>query len=325
MTRLRNKDKPAAIRVALPFAFRHWRTYRGLAAFIVTLLLGATVADLFMPLFAGRLVDAVTQGAASEAARQDALFAFLGIVALGVGSMVMRYFGLQAIVPFTLSIMSDIAREAFGKVQRFSTDWHANTFAGSTVRKVTRGMWAVDVLNDTLMMSLFPSFVVLVGSMVILGLHWPVLGVVIGCGAVAYIAMTAWLSVNYIGPAARLSNAWDSRIGGALADAITCNTVVKSFGNEEREDARLSGVVGKWRKRVRRTWRRYTIVSTAQLVLLWIMRGGVVGGALLFWMGGRATPGDVAYVLSMSFIIHGYLRDVGQQARPQHDQDENDR
>ncbi len=70
--------------------------------------------------------------------------------------------------------MADISRDAFARVQRFSTDWHANTFAGSTVRKVTRGMWAVDMLNDTLMMSLFPSFVVLIGSMVILGLHWPV-------------------------------------------------------------------------------------------------------------------------------------------------------
>lgn len=313
MTRLRNKDKPAAIRVALPFAFRHWRTYRGLATFIVTLLLTTTVADLFMPLFAGRLVDAVAKGAADAQARHDALLAFACIVALGGGSMITRYFGLQAIVPFTLSIMSDIARDAFGRVQRFSTDWHANTFAGSTVRKITRGMWAVDMLNDTLMMSLFPSFVVLVGSMVILGLHWPVLGLVIGCGAVVYIAMTAWLSVNYIGPAARLSNSWDSRIGGALADAITCNPVVKSFGNEQREDTRLAGVVGKWRKRVRRTWRRYTIVSSAQLVLLWIMRGCVVGGALLFWMNGNATPGDVTYVLSMSFIIHAYLRDVGQQ------------
>src|SRR6478736_2796492 len=128
--------------------------------------------------------------------------------------------------------MADISRDAFARVQRFSTDWHANTFAGSTVRKVTRGMWAVDMLNDTLMMSLFPSFVVLIGSMLILGLHWPVLGGAIAVGTVIHIAITVWLSINYIGPAARLANAWDSRIGGALADAMTCNAVVKSFGNE---------------------------------------------------------------------------------------------
>lgn len=305
--------KPAAIRVALPFAFRHWRNYPALAATIIMLLLAATVADLFMPLFAGRLVDAVTKGAADASARHDAFMAFGAIIALAVGSQVVRYFGLQTIVPFTLSIMSDISRDAFGRVQRFSTDWHANTFAGSTVRKVTRGMWAVDMLNDTLMMSLFPSFVVLIGSMVILGLHWPALGAAIAVGTVIYIAITVWLSVNYIGPAARLANAWDSRIGGALADAITCNAVVKSFGNEQREDARLAGVIGKWRIRVRRSWRRYTIVSSVQFVVLWAMRLSMIGGVLLFWLNGGVSPGDVTYVLSMSFIIHAYLRDVGQQ------------
>ena len=99
-------------------------------------------------------------------------------------SMVLRLTGLQAIVPFTLKTMSDVSRDAFARVQRFSTDWHANSFAGSTVRKVTRGMWALDLLNDTILMALLPSLLVLVGSMILLGLHWPVLGAVIAVGTV---------------------------------------------------------------------------------------------------------------------------------------------
>ena len=78
--------------------------------------------------------------------------------------------------------MSDVSRDAFMRVQRFSTDWHANSFAGSTVRKITRGMWALDLLNDTILMALLPSLLVLLGSMILLGLHWPVLGAVIAVG-----------------------------------------------------------------------------------------------------------------------------------------------
>jgi len=37
----------------------------------------------------------------------------------------------------------------------------------------------------------------------------------------------------------------------------------------------------------------------------------VIGGSLLLWMTGRASPGDVAYVLTSYYIIHAYLRDVG--------------
>ncbi|MDP1868179.1 MAG: ABC transporter ATP-binding protein [Bradyrhizobium sp.] len=305
------RQRPTAIRVVIPFVFRHWLNQPVRAMTVAGGLLGATVADLFMPLFSGHLVDALTKGAADPAAQRAAWTAFGAIVALGLVSMILRLIGLHAIVPFTLRIMSDVSRDAFMRVQRFSTDWHANSFAGSTVRKVTRGMWALDLLNDTILMALLPSLAVLVGSMILLGLHWTSLGAVIAVGALVYVSMTVWFSTSYIAPAARVSNAWDTRVGGTLADALTCNAVVKSFGSEAREDSRLARVIARWRRRVRRTWLRYNYTSTAQLAVLLCLRGSVIGGALLLWIAGKATPGDVTYVLTSYYIIHAYLRDVG--------------
>jgi ATP-binding cassette subfamily B protein len=287
--------RPAAIRVAIPFVFRHWLNQPARAAVVAGGLLGATAADLFMPLFSGHLVDALTQGAADPAARRAALSAFGAIVALGLISMTLRLVGLHAIVPFSLRIMSDVSRDAFMRVQRFSTDWHANSFAGSTVRKITRGMWALDLLNDTILMALLPSLAVLLGSMILLGLHWTSLGFVIAVGALVYVSMTVVFSTRYIAPAARISNAWDTKVGGTLADALTCNAVVKSFGAEAREDIRLARVISRWRTRVRRTWLRYNYTSTAQLAVLLCLRASVIGGALL----------------TSYYIIHAYLRDVG--------------
>ena len=228
------RNKPAAIRVVIPFVTRHWLKQPWMTATVAFGLLGATIADLFMPLFSGHLVDALTQGAGNADARRAALVAFGAIVALGLGSIVLRLIGLQAIVPFTLRIMSDVAQDAFVRVQRFSTDWHANSFAGSTVRKVTRGMWALDLYNDTILMALLPSLMVMLGSMVMLGLNWTSIGLVIAAGAIVYVSMTVALSTLFIAPAARVSNAWDTRVGGTLADALTCNAVVKSFGAETR-------------------------------------------------------------------------------------------
>jgi ATP-binding cassette, subfamily B, bacterial len=303
--------RPAAIRVVIPFVFRHWLDQPVVAATVAFGLLGATVADLFMPIFSGHLVDALTSGAADPAARHAALTAFGAIVALGLSSIVLRMIGLQAIVPFTLRIMSDVAREAFMRVQRFSTDWHANSFAGSTVRKITRGMWALDLYNDTILMALLPSLMVLLGSMILLGLHWASLGLLVALVALVYVSMTVAFSTRYIAPAARVSNAWDTKVGGTLADALTCNAVVKSFGAEAREDARLMRVVGRWRSRVNRTWLRYNYTNAAQLSVLLCLRASVIGGALLLWLAGRASPGDVTYVLTSYYIIHAYLRDVG--------------
>jgi len=253
----------------------------------------------------------MTSGAADPAARHAAVVAFGSIVALGLVSMILRLVGLQAIVPFTLRIMSDVSRDAFMRVQRFSTDWHANSFAGSTVRKITRGMWALDLLNDTILMALLPSLMVLLGSMILLGSHWPSLGLVVAAGAAIYLPMIVLFSTRYIAPAARISNAWDTKVGGTLADALTCNAVVKSFGAEAREDTRLARVISRWRVRVRRTWLRYNYTSAAQLTVLLCLRASVIGGAVLLWIAGRASPGDVTYVLTSYYIIHAYLRDVG--------------
>src|SRR6201996_6927094 len=257
--------RPAAIRVVIPFVFRHWLKQPALAFAVAFGLLGATVADLFMPIFSGHLVDALTRGAEDPDARRAAVVAFAAIVGLGFSSIMLRMIGLQAIVPFTLRIMSDVARDAFVRVQRFSTDWHANSFAGSTVRKITRGMWALDLYNDTILMALLPSLMVLFGSMILLGLHWAMLGLTVAVGGAVYVAMTVAFTIRYIAPAARVSNAWDTKVGGTLAEALTCNAVVKSFGAEAREDTRLARVISRWRVRVNRTWLRYNYANYAQL------------------------------------------------------------
>jgi ATP-binding cassette subfamily B protein len=234
------------------------------------------------------------------------------MASLGLTMVALRHLSWWGIVPLTLGMMRSVAHDAFHRVQRFSTDWHANSFAGSTVRKITRGMWALDSLNDVLLLMLLPSFVVLVGTMLLLGRHWPVMGVVMAVGSLAYMCLTVTLATRYIAPASRLSNAQDTRIGGVLADALGSNAVVKAFGAEAREDARLERVVDKWSRRTSRTWMRHTYSGTSQLVLLWIVRSAVTGTALWLWWAGRATPGEVAYVLTSYFVVHGYLRDIGQ-------------
>ncbi|MDA9391330.1 multidrug ABC transporter ATPase [Bradyrhizobium sp. CCBAU 45394] len=310
MTDLADK-RPIPIRAVLQFVFRHWLLQPYRTAVVLVGFLGATAADLFMPVYSGRLVDALSSGPYDQAARHAALAAVGGIVALGLVSVILRILGLQAIVPFTLQTMSDVALETFMRIQRFSTDWHANSFAGSNVRKITRGMWALDLLNNTILMSLLPSLTILVGSMILLGLHWSALGGVIAIGTAIYVAVTMTFSMRYIAPASRVSNAWDTRIGGALADALTCNAVVKSFGAEAREDARLARIINRWRVRLRRTWLCYNYAAMTQHSLLLCLRASVIGGAVLLWMAGHASPGDVTYVLTSYYVIHAYLREVG--------------
>lgn len=271
---------------------------------------------MLTPFYSGRLVDAVASGAGTdEVAWNAAMVAFSMLVALALAGVVLRNAAFLCIVELTLKMMSDIASDAFHRVQRFSTDWHAKSFAGSTVRKITRGMWALDLLNDTILIALLPSVVMLVGSTLLLGWFWPLMGAVVAAGSVLFIAVTAMLSLGYVAPAARLANSWDTRLGGSLADAVSCNAVVKGFGAETREEARLARVVAKWRLRTGRTWMRGTANGTTQGVLLLVMRAAVIGLALMLWAWGQASAGDVAFVLTSFFVLQGYLRDIGTHIR----------
>ncbi|MEH3119690.1 MAG: ABC transporter ATP-binding protein [Methylorubrum populi] len=298
------------VRRVLAFVVRGWRERLGLVAALAAAITLATLADVMLPLYAGRLVDALS-GAERHAALRAAMPAFLVMTALSLATILLRHVAWSLVVPLTLGTMSDIARRSFARVQRFSTEWHANTFSGSTVRKISRGMWALDGLNDVLLLSVLPSVVVLVGTTVVLGLHWPAMGAVVGLGALAYVGTAVFLATRVIAPAATLSNALDTRLGGALSDTIGNNAAVKAFGAEAREDERLARVLSKWRRRTRRTWMIVTWSGTAQLGLLLAFRTAIVATALWLWWQGRASPGEVAYVLTTYFVVHGYLRDIG--------------
>ena len=300
------------VREVLAFLMRHWRREAWCVAGIGVSMLVATGADLLLPVFSGRLVDAVASGAAHASTLRAAGYAIAAMAGLGAVLALARYLAFLGIVRLTVRLMTRMASDAFWRVQRFSTDWHANNFAGSIVRRITRGIWAVDMMDDTLLLALLPAVLVLIGCPLLLGWRWPAMGLLVGAGALAYVGVSVALSLGLIAPAARLSNAQDTRMGGALADAITCNTAVKSFGAEGREDARLRKVLLKWGGRTRRTWMFASHSGAAQMIALLALRTLVVGCAAWLWWRGRATAGDVTFVLTSYFIVHGYLRDTGQ-------------
>ncbi|MBB3409588.1 ATP-binding cassette subfamily B protein [Rhizobium sp. BK316] len=311
MARKKLDFRADAYRNVLGFVFRQWTHRPALVGTIVLLVIASTLAEVLVPVFSGEIVDTIASGNAAG----GAIRAFAVVVTLGLTSVALRWFIFDGIIRLTLRIMADVANNGFHKVQRFSTDWHANSFAGSTVRKITRGMWALDALNDLLLIALLPSIVMLVGASIVLGTYWPIMGLIVAFGSLVYIGVTVALSMGFVSPAAKLANAWDTKLGGALADAISCNSVVKAFGAERREEERLRHVLAKWDNRTRRTWRRGTLNGTIQGFMMVTMQAGILGTGLVMWQQGLATAGDITFVLAMFFVLQGYLRSVGQDIR----------
>lgn len=295
----------------LRFVAGHWLGFPAPLAVTLGGTMLATVADVLMPVIAGRLVADVARPAVEVG--RDALWMLAAMAGCGFASVLAKRWAYLGITQLTTGVMQTIGTEAFAHVQRLSTDWHASTFAGSTVRRLTRGMWAVDMLDDTLLLLLLPEVALLVLTTLVLGWHWPAMGALLGVLSVLFVALSCALTLRYVAPSAQAANEGDSRMGAALADAITCNAVVKAFGAEEREDARLARIISQWRKATARMWVRGTDSANIQAAAVMVMRLALAGGAIWLWFVGRAGPGDVAYVLTMTFLVQGYLREIGQQ------------
>ena len=316
MNFLRFNLRGGAFRAVLGFTWHHWQKQPVRVGIIAGAVMLSTLADVLTPLYSGRLVDAVVNGhAREEIVWNAAMAAFGALLALSLGAIILRHVTFVAVTHLTLKMMTDIASGAFYRIQRFSTDWHANSFAGSTVRKVTRGMWALDLLNDTLLLALFPSIIMLAGSTILMAWYWPLMGVIIGICSLAFVTVTVMMSLGFVAPMASLANRWDTKLGGSLADAVSCNMVVKGFGAESREDARLVKVLDKWKDRTARTWIRGTWNGTTQGTMLLFLRAAVIGFALILWADGNASAGDITFVLTSFFILQGYLREVGMHIR----------
>ncbi len=303
--------KSAVIGV-LSFLFGHWGRHRALVVQVVLAIVVSTAADVVLPVLSGTLVTDVARPASDPAVRHAVLMVLAAMTVLGAIAVAARRVAFLSITGLTVRNMTAIAQDAFWRVQRFSTDWHANSFAGSIVRRITRGMWAVDLLNDTLLVLLLPGVLVLVFATAILLVRFPEMGLLLGALSVMYVALSSTLQLRYVSPSARLSNRWDSRVSGTLSDAISCNPVVKAFGAEDREDRVLALTLGRWARRTRRTWVRGTNSGNAQGLALLALRTLVIADALRLWWDGIAGPGDLAYVLTTIFLVQGYLRDMGQ-------------
>ena len=296
---------------AFRFAWDYWRRWPRTLAAVFSTRIGSTLVDVTVPIAAGQLVEAVAKRSGGGAAVQ-ALVLFLFLAA---SVPLLRYIHLRFWNRLASNVLRQIVYDGFAAVQRFSADWHANAFAGATVRKITRGMWAFDSFGDTLMFGLIPALVVAFGVTALFAWRWPVLGLVVGIGIALFICVSVFLSVGWVAPAARKAQESDSRIGGYLADTIGANAIVKAFGAESRELGTFADIADHWRTRSLLAWDRSVDTGLIQSTILWLLQGSLLGCGLWLWSKGRASAGDMAYLVSTQFLINGYLRDVGQHVR----------
>lgn len=310
------EDEKKGLRVAYKdvarFTWHYWRPNKKFGIVSAVLMLTAVSMDAIVPVYSGKIIDALTHHTAGDVtAAHAAWMAFAGFTAVGLANQVLRVSSIYFWNIFATRNLSAIVKDGLQKVQRFSSDWHANTFAGGTVRKITRCMWSFDSFEDTLLMGLMPAITIMCGVMFMLSVKLPLVGAIASALIIAYCTVSIWMSVTLLAPRFKDSAETDTKMGATLADIITGNPTVKAFGAEEREDGFFADIVRVWQHKSLFAWQTGVMADAVRSVFRLAMMTSMIATTIWLWMHGRATPGDIVLVLTTFFIIGGYLRDIG--------------
>jgi ATP-binding cassette subfamily B protein len=239
--------------------------------------------------------------------------AFAFFILIDVFYHALRNGAVYVWINFALKNLYTILTESFSKVQKFSTDWHANAFAGGTVRKITRGMWAFDVFADNIFMFIYPTSIVMISMTTILFVKWPLIGLVTLLTSMLYIGFSVWAVIKVNEPLFRKASQGDTQVGAALADAITGNAAVKAFGAESAEDARFQTVASSWRSLASSSWHMSNAMDLIRRYLALLMMASMVGTSVYMWAHDQATAADVVFVLTSYLLMSAWMRNIGEQ------------
>ena len=286
-------------------------------SFVLLGLLFSMMTEVAMPYYFGKFMDYLALDFSnSETAFNESLKYIAILIFIGISFWLSQLFvALVSDRYLVLPLMRNSTKNIFYRVQRFCTDWHENSFSGATVRKISRGMWATDQFIISFQKNFIPLGLVLMGAIWIMYLRWEIMGILFGVGTVVYSAASLWMTTKFIAPRAREAARQDTNIGAALADNLTCNSTVKSFAREASEDSRFLGVMKNWEYASWQSWKMFSMTAFWQNMVMTLLKISVLLLGAWLWAHGKATVGDMAFLLSTYHLVSGHLRNIGENIR----------
>lgn len=167
-------------------------------------MLAAMGCEIALPWAARGLVNAVTAPRPPPPAAWIAWGLFVGAF-LGFAAAQRR---LPHGNPLAARNMEEMTNEGFRRVQGFSADWHVDTFAGATVRRLSRGAWGYDQVSDAVVLWCWPRpCCCWSGSRSWIAMKWSLIGGVALLVIFGSLGLNLWLVKVYVRPANLRSNA----------------------------------------------------------------------------------------------------------------------
>ncbi|MEC4578195.1 ABC transporter ATP-binding protein [Streptococcus dysgalactiae] len=204
------------------------KPYKWLTLFALALLLLTTVIKSIIPLIASRFIDHYL-----TALNQPAFLLLLGYYGMYLIQSVVQYLGNLFFARVSYSIVRDIRRDAFAKMQALGMAYFDKTPAGSIVSRITNDTEAISDMFSGILSSFISAifiFSVTLYTMLLLDVTLTSLVVIFLPFIVILVNLYRKKSVQVIDKTRSLL----SDINSKLAESIEGIRIIQAFGQEDR-------------------------------------------------------------------------------------------
>lgn len=304
------QKKPSFLDV-VQFAAGYWVRQPKKLILILCMILSAALFEAYLPSALSSFLSAI-----QEHGNKSLILNRLGIF-IGIYLAQAVFFSLAYIIynSFETTIFKSLMDDVFTHVQRLSQNFFVNTFTGSIVSKINRARNQIETFEDQILVRIFPTVVILVGSMVFLAMRFPLLALLMIAYLGVLITVSAFLVFNVSGPAqGRYADAQDS-YNANLADSVSGMATTKAYAQEASELSRFFNITNLLRLKNLRAYHLGNSAGMIQRLLLTGMLALMMGGGTWYFFNGTATVENMAYLAFAYTIMQSYIRDVGENIK----------
>ena len=266
---------------------------RNLAIFFAMLTLVVTI--FVGPLIIAQLLSIIQHNQLHDSKNLWTLIALYSVSGLW-SSVIGWRLVLYLVWTFETAMQRDLYAQCFSKLTNQTLFFHSNKFGGSLVSQTNKLVGAVESFWDTIIWSVLPLVVSLVGSIIVLStLLWQY-------ALFLLIFSIVFSIVVYYGskPMAKLTKKEakaSNKLNGQLADVISNVLAVKSSGAEATEQKFFTKTVNSWRNSSLDVMRGFLKVSTIYSSINMVIKIGAIAFAVY------AAQNDLVSVASVYLII----------------------
>jgi len=312
------KKKPARVGAVLRVYGTAALAYPWFLVIVVFAALVIEAAGVIAPLYLREFVNFLSSGTPTP----DVVWAIF--VALTLFSTV-NFIGwigqrirLYSVNRVESRAMVDLYRSAFEYMLGHSHEFFISNFTGTLTRRVTRYARAFEQVFDSIFFNFLPAFLFAVGIIGVLSFQSPLLGVSLFVWTVFFVYLQFRMMLKRQ-PLRIARTEEDSRVTGALSDAVLNHSTITTFAAMPFEKVRFAETINRWYVALKRVWDADLWVYGIQGILAIGIEFALLAGAIVLWQRGIMTVGD--FVLIQIYVLGLFNRiwSIGQNMRQLYD------